>query len=147
MSEFLAGKAVRKITTGLKVDTTSGVANGVNDLFEVVGGRVKVLQIMGVVTTQIGAGATVIHLQIEAIDLSLAAGPDIDGALVGVNIGITGAVGAAAVATAGYLIAQAAPQILNPGTINFNSTAARDGAIAWSVIYVPIDDGAYVEVA
>lgn len=145
MSEFLAGKSVRKITEGIKVDTTSGVANGVNDLFEVVGGRVKVSQIMGVVTTQIGAGATVIHLQIEAIDLSLAAGPDIDGALVGVNIGITGAVGAAAVATAGYLIAQAAPQILNPGTINFNSTAARDGAIAWTVIYVPIDDGAYIE--
>ena len=147
MSEFLAGKSVRKITTGLKVDTASGVANGDNDLFEVVGGRVKVLQIMGQVTTQIGAGATVIHLQLDAVDLSLAAGPDIDGALVGVNIGMTGAVADAAVATAGYLITQAAPQILNPGTISFNSTAARDGAIAWSVIYVPIDDGAYIEVA
>jgi hypothetical protein len=149
MSEFLAGKAVRKITTGIKVDTAiNPIAAGANNLFTVVGGRVLMVALIGRVTTQIEAAATGCNVRIGAVALSLAGGLDITGDVVGTMYGITGTVGDAMYDTAGYLRLQTTPLVLNTGTVNLNNAGAGStGAIAWSMLYVPIDDGAYVEAA
>ena len=144
MADFLEGKAVRKIALGLKVDNAiAAVDNGANDIFEVVGGRVMMVDFIGEVTTGIQADATVSRLRIGTVNLSDTL--DITGDTVGTLYGITGTVGDNMYDTAGYRIAQAGALILDEGTVNFhNASAARTGAIAFSLIYIPIDDGAYV---
>ena len=144
MADYLAGKAVRKIALGLKVDNAiDAVGAGANDIFEVVGGRVLMVDFIGEVTTNIQAAQTVSRLRIETTALSNTL--DITGDTVGTLYGITGTVANAMYDTAGYRIAQAGALILDEGTVNFhNNNDARTGAIAFSLIYVPIDDGAYV---
>ena len=70
MSEFIAGKALRKLLKGLKVDrpTATLPQTTAHALFTVVGGRVAITQIVGEVTTII---------QTQANNTKLTATPDI----------------------------------------------------------------------
>lgn len=145
MSDYLAGKAVRKIALGIKVDTAiDAVGTGANDIFEVIGGRVLMVDWIGEVTTEIQAAATVSRLRIGTTALSDTL--DITGDTVGTLYGITGTVANDMYDTSGYRIAQAGALILDEGTVNFhNASGGSTGAIAFTMIYIPIDDGAYVE--
>ena len=156
MSNYLEGKAVLKVVEGLKVvrpaaAVPAGATTG--NLFTVVGGRVIVKQIVGTISVQMGAGANVVSLNYDpddgaAGDLTLAAGPDLAAAAAGTMLVPTGAVGAALATSVNVINEQAAGFVLKPGVITMTCSAGpADGRITWSVIYVPIDDGAYIEVA
>ena len=154
MSEYLAGKSVRKINEGIMVNRVDDINFDATDtLFNIVGGRVLVKAIFGVVTTQIGNVATNTHLSHDPDDgaaavLTLAAGTDIDSLAVGVQLVATGAVGAALATSVNVVNYPAASFLLKPGTIDIVTAADPvDGAMSWHVIYVPIDDGAYIEAA
>ncbi len=148
MSDYLEGKAVRKVTQGLQVTTTATIPGATTDIFNVVGGRVIVKQITGIVTTEIGAGAGNARLLSDPTTLgaaNLCNNLDIGGDVVGTMYGITGTVATAMQTGEAVLLAQVTPQIIPEGAIQFLTTAARDGEIQWEVQYTPIDDGAYIE--
>lgn len=138
----VVGEIVSRPTATLPATTTG-------NLFSVVGGRVRVLQILGEVTTNIGAGlcnAKLSHNPDVGAAADICANLDIDGDAAGTNYGITGTVGNAMVgASHAYLVAQAAPLILPAGKITLTTSATRTGSVKWDVIYVPIDTGARIE--
>ena len=152
MSDYLRGKAVRKILKGVQVNRDSATLPQGTDgaLFNVVGGRVTITQILGEVTTAI---------QNQANDTNLVAIPtggaasdlcdtlDIADDGVGTMYSITGTVGTAMQDDAGVVPDQTVPLIVKPGTISLDCDASNTGEVKWSVIYIPVDDGAYVEVA
>jgi len=77
----------------------------------------------------------------------LCAALDINPALVGDTLAITGLAGDAMVyGTAAGLGTMERNVVCLPGTIDFIAAAA-DGATSWVLFYVPIDDGAYVTAA
>ncbi len=155
MSEYLAGKSVRKITEGILVNRAAALPpqTATEAIFTIVGGRVLIKAIFGLVTTQIGNVPTNTHLNHDptvgaAAVLTLAAGTDIDNLAVGVQLVVTGDVTDALATSANVINAPEASFLLKAGTITVTTAANTvTGAISWHVIYVPIDDGAYIEVA
>ena len=153
MSDYLKGKAVRKITEGIAVERDAALPpqSDTEDLFTVVGGRVLLKQIIGEVTTQIGNVANATKLEHNPDDASagdMCGTVDIDNDDVGTVYGITGTVGTAMQKSTDVLLAQASPQILKAGAIEITCAGSSvSGGIKWTVVYVPIDDGAYIETA
>jgi hypothetical protein len=143
---------VADINSGLRV-TASGVgilAAGV-DMFNVVGGRVAVLGMIGIVTTQIQAAATTLRPRAVCTagttNLS-AVSADVTGAAVGAALALPAAAADALQYSAtGAVLLHATDWVLQEGEINLLGSADRTGAIEWTVLYVPIDEGAYIEAA
>lgn len=153
MADFIEGKALRKLLYGDKVDRATAALPqaAAAAIFNVVGGRVAITQIVGEVTTII---------QNQANNTKLTANPttgtsvDICAVLsiandeVGTLYGITGLNSDAMLGiNAGALPAQTRDVIVNVGTIDLDCAAANTGSVKWSILYVPIDDGAYITAA
>lgn len=148
MASQIAGKTIRNSLYGITVAraaanlpaTTSG------NLFSV-SGRILLTNIVGTVTTAIQAQANAIKL--EAFLTSAAAATDLcataesNGQAVGKLFGITGAVGTAAVF--GFGVPKVATMVINgPGFIRLNTAATNTGQMSWTLMYIPLDDGATV---
>jgi len=152
MSEFIAGKAVRKLLLGVKVDRASATLpqTAAAPIFNVVGGRVAMIGIVGEVTVILGAVG----------DMSLEANPTVGtlaglcavtaaGAMeAGTLISIDGTIATALLCvSAGGTAMQSKPVVLPVGTLDLRLSASSTGEVRWSIFYVPIDDGAYVTAA
>ena len=137
----VVGDIVSRATAGLPATTTG-------NLFTVAGGRVRVLQILGEVTTIIQAqacNAKLSHNPDVGAAADICADLDLNADAVGTNYGITGTVANAMLgASHAYLVAQAAPLILPAGKITLTTDATNTGSVKWDVIYVPIDTGARI---
>ena len=150
MGIYNGGDALRKAVVGELVSkgTATLPQTTAGNLFSVVGGRVRILQIMGEVTTVIQTQANATKLSHDpdvgaAVDICT--GLDISADAVGTNYGITGAVASAMLgASHAYLVGQAAPLILPAGVITITCAASNTGSVKWDVLYVPIDEGARV---
>jgi hypothetical protein len=144
---------VANITAGLRVDRATAAlpAGTAEALFTVAGGKVLITGIVGEVTTVI---------QTQANDTKLTANPtvgtsvdlcavlDITADEVGCMYGVTGTPANAMVGTnAGFAPWPAAAMVVNAGTIDLDCAATNTGSIAWSIWYVPLEDGAYIEAA
>ena len=153
MSDFLEGKAVRKVVEGIAVERAAALPpqGAREDIFTIAGGRVLLKQIIGEVTAAIGNVANATKLEFNPDDAArgdMCDTLDIDNDAVGTLYGITGTPAGDMVEATNVLLAQAAAQILKPGVIELNCAGSSvSGAIKWTVLYVPIDDGAYVETA
>jgi hypothetical protein len=78
----------------------------------------------------------------------LCANLDMTAKEAGTLLTITGTVGDAMVAgSSGGVAGQAKPVIVAIGAIEAAVGATHTGSIKWSLWYVPLDDGAYVEAA
>jgi hypothetical protein len=123
--------------------------SGVRSLYTVAGGVVRVIQIFGVVTTAVAAGANGTKIQFKptgqtAIDWCAVG--DIASLAVGQMVGITGT--AANALLFGWGIdGQTVPKLAGPGTIDMNCVASSAGAMRWGILWVPIDPGASVSIA
>ena len=150
MSEYLDGKALRKLNLGRRVDRAlSTHIAATTPYFNIVGGRVLLTGLVGLVTTASGANACqwVANPTTGTATQVLCAALDINPALVGDSLVITGIVAnAMTYGGAGGLGAIAAPVLLLVGALSFIAAAA-DGATSWSLTYIPWDDGAYVTAA
>ena len=143
---FVGGKTINgshfenRATAALPA-TTAGA------LFTVTG-RVKILAIIGVVTTVIQTQANdtkLIANPTVGADVDLCAANDISADAVGTVYSITGTLANAMVATtSGVGVAQAAALILEAGTIDLDCAATNTGAVKWKVIYEPVDPGASI---
>lgn len=138
--------------------TDGAVLSGDDILFNITGGPIHVLEIVGIVTTEIGAGTTNVKLQIDtatpAATVDISAGAvDIDGDAAGTSYETINTTGVFTPVTAGY-VKHANSFATNPtdfiapiGDIVFNSSAARAGVIAWYMRYVPLSPNSRVVAA
>jgi hypothetical protein len=121
-------------------------------LFTVSGGRIKVTQILGEVTTVMQALATNVRLSANpttGTTRNMCANLNIASYAAGDLLGITGVNTDPMLppATSGVLEAQTFGVIVQEGTIDLISDAAPTGSIKWTLKWVPIDEGAAVVAA
>lgn len=114
-------------------------------------GRVKILQILGEVTTVIQTqldNAKLVANPTVGADVDICAVKDITAAAVGTQLSITGTFATAMVQTAsGALVYQAAPVLVAAGTLDLNCSASNTGSVKWLIDYQPIDPGAVIVAA
>lgn len=119
-------------------------------LFNVTG-RIKVLSIIGEVTTIIQNQANntkLISNPTVGADVDICAVADIANDAVGSQLSITGTLATAMVETvSAALVYQAAPVIVTAGTIDLSCSASNTGSVKWIIDYQPIDPGAVVYAA
>ena len=144
--------AAAKIGMGVRVDRTTAalVASGTAALFNVVGWRVKVIQVIGYITTVI---------QTQACNLKLAANPTAAGTSMDLcaDLNVTAAAAFSSLYCTGTaanamlntvaVIAQATNWIVSAGTIDHVTSATNTGSVQWSIWYYPIDEGATITAA
>lgn len=152
MSDFLEGKAARKVVNGIMVEKPAvAIATvGTKSLFTVVGGRVIVKTLLGEVTTGFQAIANAckfVHTPSGGLAVDLSAAVECNGDVAGTLYGVTGLPATDMTVTVGVAVCQAYDIVLKPGVIGFNTAADATGEIKATVIYVPLDDGAYIEAA
>lgn len=121
-------------------------------LFTVSGGRIKVTQIIGEVTTAIQALATNVRLiatPTVGTARNMCVNLNIASYALGDLLGIDGINTSAMLppASSGVVEAQTMGVIVQEGTIDLISTAAPTGSIKWTLKWVPIDAGAAVVAA
>lgn len=111
-------------------------------------GKVKILEIIGEITTVHASAANNIKLIANptvGADVDLSAVVEGNAAAVGSLLTITGTVANAMIITASAAVpAQAAPLIVTAGTIDLSTSASRSGATKWLVRWMPVDPGALV---
>jgi len=151
MSDYIAGKALRKLQLGAKVErTTANLTTGLA-LFNILGGRVQLNLIVGEVTTIMQAGANACKLTADptiGATTDLCATADMDAAEAGTLITISGtAVTAMQLGKSGSVRGQDSPVILAVGQMIWVQAAVKTGSVKWTLFYIPIDDGAYVTAA
>ena len=153
MSEYLSGKALRKLLKGKKVERASATlpATAAAPIFNIRGGRVALTQIIGEVTVIIQTQANLTKLTgnpTVGTAADICATLSITADEVGCLYGITGLETDALIGLdAGALPGQTRDVILPPGTLDLDCAATNTGEVKWTLFYVPIDDGAYVEAA
>lgn len=146
-------KALSAAILGVRVDrATATLPQGTSDaLFSVVGGRVALTQILGEVTTIIGANASNHSLQMNpttGTTSPLCAVLASASKEAGTLFSITGLVSDAMVGDdAGGAAMQTRPVALPVGDLELLTSGNNTGSIKWSLWYVPIDEGAYVVAA
>ena len=137
---------------GLFVDRATEIYTGASStpIYTVVGGRVAITNIVGEITVA-ASGATNISLQsnptvgttslmcavLAAAGLEIATLLTIDGTIATAMFGVN----------AGAAQAQVRDSILPEGDIEFTLSGAQTISVGWKLFYVPIDVGAYVELA
>lgn len=146
-------KAIRNASLGVKVDrATQALPQTTNySLFTVTGGRVILTSIVGEVTTIIQTqldNAKLISTPTVGTAVDMCAVLNITAKEAGCLFGITGLPADALVGTnAGLTTGMKQQLILPAGTIKLDCSASNTGAVKWTITYVPIDDGAWVEAA
>lgn len=108
-------------------------------------GRIVLLDIYGLVETQVGAvanGTQLVANPTVGADVDLCADLDINGATVGTVFGITGTLANALQSNAsGVLVYQAAPVVLPAGTLELDCAGSDGGGgqVSWILHYLPLD--------
>lgn len=148
---------VADIEAGLRVDRATATLpqTGQYDIFTVAGGMVKVLGILGEVTTVIQTQLNNTNLEFNPsaatlADSDLCAALDISADVIGTLYTIDGTAGSAMVdsGTTGFLIhTLAQPLYMSEGAIELHCSASSTGAVKWSIWYVPLEDGSYIAAA
>ena len=141
------------IRLGMRVDRATATLpqTAAAAIFNILGGRVAITQIVGEVTTVIQTqinNAKLTGNPTTGTSVDICAALDITADEVGTLYGISGLNTDALIGiNAGALPGQTRPVVLGIGTLDLNCAASNTGSVKWSVFYVPIDDGAYIEAA
>lgn len=150
MNELMLGIAARRLRLGIKVEkaTADLPQTTQSALFNVVGGRVLITNILGEVTTAIQNQANNTKLVANpttGTDVDLCAVLSIANDEVGTLYGITGTFGDAMIGVnAGAVPEMDKGAVVPVGTVDLSCAASNTGKVKWTLTYVPIDDGAYV---
>lgn len=137
-------------TTAAKAISSIASAN----LFTVSGGPVRVLSLVGYITTGIQAAGNEVkltHTPTGGAAVDLCAVLDVTGAAIRTFLALDGVKATALVNTAdtGVVIASALhmPLVLSVGTIALSAAGTTTGAVSWYVEYEPLAPGATVTAA
>lgn len=144
LRNLLFGLAVERATANLPQTTQSA-------LFTISGGRILMLGIVGEVTTVIQTQANntkIVSNPTTGTDVDLCAVLSITAKEVGTLFGITGLFSDAMVgANAGATVLPDNAVVLPIGTIDLSCAASNTGQVKWTLLYLPLDDGASVVAA
>jgi len=140
---------VADINLGLRVDrATANLATTV-PIFHVYEGRVALTLILGEVTTLLETKTSNTKLVLDpttGTTTDLCATADFSALEAGTLITICGTPGTAIqTGSSGSVRGQDSPVVLAIGDIEPAMSATLTGSIKWSLWYVPLDEGAYVE--
>lgn len=145
LAEPLGGKQATYYVTNRATGT---MPQGAASALFTVTGKVKILNIIGEVTTVLGSVANALKLVSNPTvgnDVDLCATVEGNAAAVGSLFTITGTLANAMIKTAsGAVPSQATPVIVTAGTIDLNAAGSTTGSIKWTVVYEPIDPGSMV---
>lgn len=133
------------------------VLTGNDDLFTISGGPIKILSLVGIVTTIIGGAS---NGDVQLVTTSPAATVDLNAAPVAIDSDAAGTsytmintTGVFTPTTAGFVLfansfATNETEYLAPeGTIHFRSSAAQTGVIKWYLRYIPLSPNSRVVAA
>ena len=145
------GHGIRTITK-----TDAAILTGDDPLFTITGGSIHVVSIVGTVTTVIG-GVSTAHLNCAvtapSADVSMSTAVAINSAAEGVVLTFVGPTGILTPGSAGLVLMDYGSTTLTPtqwvvpiGTIEFSNSAARTGAVTFTMTYYDNPE-ATVEVA
>lgn len=136
--------------------TVSSLTSGANTLFTITGGPIKVLEVVGIVTTNVQAQATSCKLQAvttspaATVDMNAAA-VDLTGIAAGTSLRSINTTSILTPVTAGFVMegnafaTQDTPFLVPAGTIQLNNASATNtGAIKWYLRYVPLSQNCRV---
>jgi len=134
------------LAVGLRVDRAAAALAAATTPFFTVTGVIQLTGLYGIVTVASGANASSWSVNPTAgTTTSICGNLDIDTALVGDLLGITGVV-ATAMTYGGAAVGIMQPLIITAGTIDFIAAAA-DGSISTHLYYLPLTTGANVVTA
>lgn len=149
-------QAVADLNAGIKISrATAAIENGADALFNVKGGRILLLGLVGQITDVMDATATTLKITANPdtgsdTDLCIASA-SIATEEVGTMFTLPAAVGSALTisSTMGAAPLTAPPVfVVAPGTLDLVAgVGANAGKAKWDLFYVPLDKGAYVEAA
>lgn len=159
MSNPYKGKALRELLLGLRVEKTAAIDATADDLFTVYG-LVLITLITGEVTGAGDGTVETILLNEKASSIPLCAATTVTSDAVGEIYVLSGDAGAvfngadAPALKVGQLAGTPlSPYIFNGGSagliIELTATAGSDATLAakWTLCYIPLEEGAYVEAA
>lgn len=147
------GQVLRNLIFGLAVERATASLPQTTDgaLFTITGGRIILLGIVGEVTTVIQTQANNTKLKsvpTTGTTVDLCAVLNISAKEVGTLFGITGTFSDAMVgANAGATVLPDRPVVVPIGSIKLDCAASNTGSVKWTLLYMPIDDGASVAAA
>jgi hypothetical protein len=139
---------------GIRVNRAAALLDATQTLFNVEGGRVALLYLLGEVTVGV-TNATTIKLNFDpdtsygTTDTELSStGASLAGAAIGLKLTLPAAAGSNITQSTGEgaaLLSSAPIWVLAPGYLEaVIGTPDTTGYVKWTMWYVPIDDGAYV---
>jgi len=131
---------------GLRVDRAAAALAAATTPYFTVTGVIQLTGLFGLVTVASGANACSWSVNATVgTTVKICADLDINPAIVGDILGITGVI-ATAMTYGGAVVGMMQPLIITAGTIDFIAAAA-DGSISAHLFYLPLSDGANVVVA
>ena len=150
--DYLEGKAATKVVNGLVVEKAaiSKAAASTKSLFNVVGGRVILKNIILEITTVFAAGANntnLVHTPTGGAEVALCAVLDTDADAEGLMYSISGLAATALLEGLGAVTSQTYDMTLKAGVIGLKTAGNTTGAVKATLVYIPLDTGAYVEAA
>jgi hypothetical protein len=148
MTNIVQGDQLRTILFGQRVRKATGtLTNTTSALFTVVGGKVLVTSIVGEVTTAITVANNykLQHNPTTGATKDLCAATDIGttDTPAGNLLGFQGLTADALLTGPGAVPTIKQPLVLTAGQIE-QVSSGTDGAITWTLTYVPLDDGASI---
>lgn len=144
---------VADLIAGLRVDKAATAITEIStkSLYTVVGGNCLVTGLIGEVTTIVQTQANntkYISTPTVGTAVDMCAVVDITAHEVGGLLTITGVLATAAVkGNAGAGVFMSNGIVVPPGVIGINTAASSTGAYKFSIWYVPLEEGAYIEAA
>jgi hypothetical protein len=150
VSSNISGRAQRRNIYGLTIERAGAVlpATGNQTLFTITGGRIILTALIGEVSTVMSATATNLKLSavgtVSTVSTDLCSNTAVTSLAVG-NQFSPFAIGSAA--QTGSSVTMQNEEILPVGLIRATTDATNTGAMRWSLLYIPLDDGAFVTAA
>lgn len=152
---YTEGLIDQKVHVSRPTSTAAALSTSNNNLFQVLGGRVRVRGIVGQVTTIIQSQATTLKITSTAKDsagttvgtaVDVASTVDVNALEVGGLVFVEGD-GTALVkslAGAAFIGTNSGEWVAPQGYISMIAGAASTGALKWDLWYEPLDEGAFV---
>lgn len=145
MASGISGRAQRRNAYGITIERATAVlpATGNQTLFTVAGGRIILTFMIGEVTTVMTATAT--NLKLTSVGTVSAAATDMCSNTAVTSLAVGNQFSPVAVGSAaqvGAVVTQNNELIIPAGIIRATTDATNTGAMRWTALYIPLDDGA-----
>lgn len=150
MASQISGKLLRNNVYGVKVERAAATlpATATGTIYTITGGRILLTTLVGESVTATGATATTITVNavgsVNGLTTALATATDFTSKTAGTEFAFSTLGGAA---TVGGAFNQNNETVITPGTIQIVTSATNTGTVKWTLMYIPLDDGATVTAA